>query len=93
MLLASRGINSRKPILIISLTNHALDSFLSDLRDAGIVTFVRMGAGSKESWTQEFDHKKQAQKLKKTVYEKTSSQSAHLQVEGKAINSVDISLF
>ena len=89
MLLASRGIRSRKPILIISLTNHALDNFLSDLRDAGIVTFARMGAGSKESWTQEFDHRKQTQKLRKTTFEQTSSRSAHLRVEGEVRDSVE----
>ncbi|KAK5225217.1 hypothetical protein LTR47_009642 [Exophiala xenobiotica] len=40
-----------KPILLVCLTNHALDSFLEDLRDAGVTGLVRIGGGSKEEWT------------------------------------------
>jgi len=48
-LLRSRSRN--KPILLVCLTNHALDSFLGDLRDAGVDKLLRIGAGSKEEWT------------------------------------------
>ncbi|KAL9127763.1 MAG: hypothetical protein Q9217_003421 [Psora testacea] len=72
----------KTPILVVCLTNHALDSFLADLRDAGIVNFARMGSGSKETWTHEFELRKLTQKLKKTTLEKTSTQSAYHQVEG-----------
>ncbi|KAL9102197.1 MAG: hypothetical protein Q9163_002622 [Psora crenata] len=82
VLLASRSSTPRKPILVVCLTNHALDSFLSDLRNAGIINFARMGAGSKEAWTQEFELRKLGHKLKKTTFERTSAQSVHHQVEG-----------
>lgn len=42
---------SSKPILLICLTNHALDSFLADLRDAGVSGLLRIGSGSREKWT------------------------------------------
>lgn len=40
-----------KPILLVCLTNHALDSFLGDLRNAGVEKLLRVGSGSKEEWT------------------------------------------
>jgi hypothetical protein len=52
--LAQVLIDSRvrdKPILVVCLTNHALDSFLTDLRDAGIPDLVRIGSSSKAEWT------------------------------------------
>ena len=87
VLLASRGVKTRKPILVVCLTNHALDSFLADIRDAGILTFARVGSMSKESWTGEYDLKMLTRKLKKTTFERTSSQSAHHQVEGSSPHS------
>ncbi|EXJ83035.1 hypothetical protein A1O3_06852 [Capronia epimyces CBS 606.96] len=40
-----------KPVLLVCLTNHALDSFLADLRDAGVSSLLRIGSGSKVEWT------------------------------------------
>ena len=80
------------PILVVCLTNHALDSFLADLRNAGIVNFARIGSGSKESWTREFELRKLTHRLKKTTFEKTSSQSVYHQVEGKYLVSYPSSL-
>ena len=48
-LLESRS--SEKPILLVCLTNHALDNFLKDLRHAGVAGLLRIGSGSKEEWT------------------------------------------
>ena len=48
VLLASRSHAERKPILVICMTNHALDSFLDDLRKAGIVKLARIGTKSKD---------------------------------------------
>ena len=42
---------SQKPILVVCLTNHALDSFLADLRETGVSGLLRIGSGSKEEWT------------------------------------------
>ncbi|OQV07011.1 AAA domain-containing protein [Cladophialophora immunda] len=42
---------TQKPILLVCLTNHALDSFLADLRDAGVSNLLRVGSASKEDWT------------------------------------------
>lgn len=51
VLLASRSGLSPKPILVVCKTNHALDSFLAGLRDAGVEKLVRIGNGSKCEWT------------------------------------------
>ena len=51
VLLESRPKTSKKPILVVCLTNHALDSFLGGLRDAGVDKLLRIGGGSKEDWT------------------------------------------
>lgn len=51
-------LNSRiasKPILLVCLTNHALDNFLVELRDAGVKNLLRVGSGSKEKWTHEIN--------------------------------------
>ncbi|ETI26015.1 hypothetical protein G647_02792 [Cladophialophora carrionii CBS 160.54] len=42
---------AQKPVLLVCLTNHALDNFLADLRDAGVFGLLRVGSGSKEEWT------------------------------------------
>ncbi|KAG8525794.1 uncharacterized protein KY384_000554 [Bacidia gigantensis] len=81
VLLASRGISSMKPILVVCLTNHALDSFLADLKDAGIVNFARLGSKSKEAWTHEYDLRKLTSKLRKSVVEKSATSMALLKVE------------
>lgn len=54
VLLASRSSLDIKPILVVCLTNHALDSFLGDLRKYGVTKLVRLGRGSREPWTDEF---------------------------------------
>ena len=50
-LLASREESNSRPILVVCMTNHALDSFLDGLRSAGLTRFARLGRGSKEQWT------------------------------------------
>lgn len=82
VLLSSRGHVKRKPILVVCMTNHALDSFLDDLRKAGITKLARMGSNSKENWTKEIQLSALQRRLKRTTYEVTSSRSAHHQVEG-----------
>ena len=81
VLLASRPHISRKPILVVCMTNHALDSYLEDLRNTGVTKLVRLGRGSKESWTQTYQLSNISRNMKKTTYEKSSLASSHLQVE------------
>jgi hypothetical protein len=64
------------------MTNHALDSFLEDLRKAGITKLARIGSNSKENWTKEIQLTALQRRLKRTTFERTSSRSAHHQVEG-----------
>ena len=82
VLLESRGHNSRRPILVVCTTNHALDSFLKDIQQAGVVKFVRLGGNSKETWTKAFSLRAAARGLKKTTLERSSVCQAHRQVEG-----------
>ena len=51
VLLASRPPTSSKPMLVVCLTNHALDNFLGGLEEAGVTNLLRFGNGSKEEWT------------------------------------------
>jgi hypothetical protein len=63
-LLASRTGRLHKPLLVVCMTNHALDSFLSGLRDAGVEKIVRIGAGSKEDWTKAINLREKSKKLR-----------------------------
>lgn len=58
-----------KPILIVCLTNHALDSFLGGLKAAGVTNLLRIGGGSKEEWTQAFNLRERARKIRLTASE------------------------
>ena len=51
VLLASRPPTSQKPILVVCVTNHALDSVLGGLNEADVRDLLRIGAGSREEWT------------------------------------------
>ena len=55
VLLASRPLHDPRPVLVVCMTNHALDSFLDDLRNQGICKLARLGRGSREDWTQGYD--------------------------------------
>lgn len=63
-LLASRTGRPHKPLLIVCRTNHALDSFLSGLRDAGVKKLVRIGSKSREEWTKAISLREMSKKLK-----------------------------
>ena len=82
VLLESRGPISRRPILIVCTTNHALDSFLKDIQQAGVTKLVRLGGNSKETWTKAFSLQAAARGLKKTTFERGRESQAHRQVEG-----------
>ena len=81
VLLESRDHVSRRPILVVCTTNHALDSFLKDIQEAGIAKFVRLGGNSKEAWTKAFSLRAAARGLKKTTLERSRESHAHRQVE------------
>ena len=53
-ILASRLRQSLKPILVVCLTNHALDSFLGGLIDAGETSIARVGGRSREEWAKKY---------------------------------------
>lgn len=64
-ILASRTVSHFKPILVVCLTNHALDSFLKGLVDAGVERIARLGGSSREEWTKRY--------LLKTLSNKTKA--------------------
>lgn len=82
VLLESRGYTSRRPILVVCTTNHALDSFLKDIQQAGVAKFVRLGSNSKETWTKAFSLRVAARGFKKSTLERSRQSQAHRQVEG-----------
>ena len=51
VLLASRPADRKLPILLVCHTNHALDAFMTGLRDADVGKLMRVGSASKEEWT------------------------------------------
>ncbi|MCJ1426299.1 hypothetical protein MMC29_004202 [Sticta canariensis] len=81
VILASRRPN-HKPILAVSMTNHALDSFLGDLHSAGITKLARLGRGSKEVWIKQYQISELAHGMKLTQVERSEIQYARLQQEG-----------
>ena len=81
VILASQLQIPRKPILVVCTTNHALDSFLEGIRDAGISKLARLGKGSKENWTQAIQLSKITRSTKKTTFEKTDQTTCYTQLE------------
>ncbi|OJD18137.1 hypothetical protein AJ78_01803 [Emergomyces pasteurianus Ep9510] len=47
--------SSRTPILVVCLTNHALDAFLKELLEKGIKKIARIGGGSRQGWTKKYN--------------------------------------
>ena len=43
-----------KPIVVVCMTNHAVDSFLEDLLKVGVKKIARVGGGSKERWIKNY---------------------------------------
>lgn len=82
VLLASRSPFQQKPILVVCMTNHALDSFLDDLRKLGVPRLVRLGGNSKESWTKEIQISTVSRNMKRTTFERSSLVSCGCQTEG-----------
>jgi hypothetical protein len=70
---------SQKPILLVCHTNHALDNFLADLRDAGISRLLRLGSGSKEEWTDSINIRDIRRKIRFTREESNAVQTHTLQ--------------
>lgn len=62
VLLAS--ITDPRPIVVVCVTNHAVDSFLEDLLRAGVKKIARVGGGSKEIWTRDYLISKLAGRLR-----------------------------
>ncbi|KAI9844006.1 MAG: hypothetical protein M1837_005941 [Sclerophora amabilis] len=58
-----------KPVLAVSMTNHALDSFLADLLNRGVSRIARLGGGSREDWTKAHGLRELTAKLKQTRIE------------------------
>ncbi|KAI9800521.1 MAG: hypothetical protein M1825_004069 [Sarcosagium campestre] len=84
-LLASQKIAaSRKPLLLVCVTNHALDSFLNDLVKRGVKKIVRLGGGSKDAWTKPYSIHQVSRKLKQTERERSQIRHALINVEGLA---------
>ena len=81
VILESQPPKDPKPILVVCMTNHALDSFLDDLVKKNFRNMVRLGAGSKEKWTDEFLMMNQARQMKLTKNENWRRSEAHHQVE------------
>ena len=52
------------------MTNHALDSFLDDLRKSGIPGLIRLGGNSKEPWTKGIQLSAISRNMKKTSIER-----------------------
>lgn len=70
-----------KPILVVCMTNHALDSYLEDLRKSGVKKLARLGGQSKEQWTKEYKLSVISRNVKRTTFERSSLSQCHNQIE------------
>ncbi|KAL9107511.1 MAG: hypothetical protein Q9227_007613 [Pyrenula ochraceoflavens] len=77
-LLASRTLPHVKPVLVVCLTNHALDSFLKGLLDAGVDRIARVGGASREEWIKKHLLRSLARKMKLTDTEFSTKRNADL---------------
>ena len=81
-LLASREEGNSRPILVVCMTNHALDNFLDDLRSAGLTQFARLGRGSREQWTKFHSIFALSRHMQQSVADKKKFAYAKAQLEG-----------
>ena len=79
VILASQNKRNPKPILCVTQTNHALDSFLGDLVEKGMDNIVRLGGGSKETWTGKYLLREQSRKMKTTRIESAKLRESRAQ--------------
>ena len=87
-LLASREEANSRPILVVCMTNHALDNFLDDLRSAGLTRFARLGRGSREQWTKFHSIFALSRNVQQSVADKKKLGFAKTQLEGtKTVHS------
>lgn len=89
VILESRPLSNQKPILAVCMTNHALDSFLEDLRDAGVTKLARLGRGSKEDWIKPIQISELTHNMKITQIERSQLTSAYMQTEGLSETALD----
>ncbi|KAJ9610528.1 hypothetical protein H2200_005305 [Cladophialophora chaetospira] len=78
---------SKKPILLVCLTNHALDSFLTELKDTGVHNLLRIGSGSREEWTEAINLRNVRRKTRLT---KEESQAFHIHAVRKKETIADL---
>lgn len=64
------------------MTNHALDSFLGDLRDAGVTKIARLGRGTKEDWLKPLQVSELSRSMKLTQIERSKLNSIRFKSEG-----------
>ena len=76
VILDSQSQRDLKPILVICKTNHALDSFLEDLRSRGITEIVRMGGKDTEDWLKPLRLSEVRSKMKLTRFESDQIKTA-----------------
>lgn len=78
------SMNRPKPILAVCMTNHALDSFLSDLKREGILHIARLGSGSRETWTKELQLSELNRRFPRTQIERHTEKKRLVAVEGRS---------
>jgi hypothetical protein len=74
---AQHHASSQRPILVVCLTNHALDSFLDGLREAGVQKLVRIGNGSHEDWTDSINLKTLSKETRMSISQWTEKNKAY----------------
>ena len=89
-LLTSRDTNRSRPVLVVCTTNHALDNFLDDLYKDGIDKLVRLGGGSKEPWTEQFQPRAISRRIKGPASAEKSWGFVKSQTEGRTSGVITI---
>ncbi|KLJ08393.1 hypothetical protein EMPG_16163 [Blastomyces silverae] len=82
--------SSQTPILVVCLTNHALDAFLKELLEKGVRKIARIGGGSREDWTKKYNLKSLVSSTKLRHVERHTRAKEYGAVKDLAIDGSDI---
>ncbi|OAS99706.1 uncharacterized protein BDCG_16275 [Blastomyces dermatitidis ER-3] len=82
--------SSQTPILVVCLTNHALDAFLKELLEKGVRKIARIGGGSREDWTKKYNLKSLVSSTKLRQIERHTRAKEYGAAKDLAIDGSDI---
>ena len=89
VILNSQKPDDRKPIVVVCMTNHALDDFIASLLKRKITRIARIGTRSTHEWIGPYLLRAHTKRTRPTCNEQTKSWEARKQMEGLARQGSD----